>query len=390
MLLADIETAVRQDLFDPAGSASQRWANSDIDRAIDKAVDRYSQVYPNIVYSDMATQPYQRTYPYPTSWNTAYPVWWLERILYPLQAYGSQFAAPTTGLTANATSGTALGIGTYQYAVTFLTQGGETPPSPVVTVTTTSGNQALLLSSLPLGPSTPLLPGTATNTIIGRNLYRSLAGGSTLLLLATLQDNTTTSFSDNLADATLTGKPQPPTVNTSGVMLWPPRERDFAEYSNIFDSSNALAAGGNLGIQGAIGIGSGLTGTQAPSFTLNLSSAELPKDSSTVMRIFYATKQQLDSSGSTIPEVHRDIIILGAAAYAMEAYQIPTNDNFDFQDGSIHDRIDDTKIPTAWLAATQAKMSQFLTRLQEVKQQRDFAYGTRAHWGDIPVRWSRL
>jgi len=179
-------------------------------------------------------------------------------------------------------------------------------------------------------------------------------------------------------------------VNTSGVMLWPPSEREFAEYSNLFDSTTALAAGGNLGSQGSIGTGQSPTGTSAPSFTLKLSSAELPKDSTLTMRIFYATKHQLDANGSTIPEVHRDIIVLGACAYAMEAYQIPTNDNFDFQDGSVRDRVDDTKIPQAWLAATKAKMQQFEARLQEIKQQRDFAYGARVHWGDIPVRWPRL
>lgn len=389
MLLSDVETAVRLDLFDPIG-ANQRWQTSDIDRAIDKAIDRYSSYYPNIVYTDMSTQPYQRTYPYPTPWNAAYPVWWLERILYPLQAYGSQFAPPTVGMVATPATGIGLGIGSYSYAVTFLSQAGETPPSPLVTMTTTSGNQNGALSSIPLGPATTLLPGTATNTIIGRNVYRTLNGGSTLFLLATLQNNTATNYSDSLPDASLAGKPQPPTVNTSGVMLWPPYERDFAEYSNLFDSTTALAAGGNLGTQGAIGVGSGPTGTMSPSFTLSVSSLELPRDATYVMRIFYATKHQLDSTGSTIPEVHRDIITLGATAYAMEAYQVPTNDNFDFQDGAMHDRIDDTKIPLAWLAATQARMSQFLTRLQEIKQQRDFAYGARAHWGDVPVRWSRL
>ena len=390
MLLSDIETAVRQDLFDPLGASNQRWATSDIDRAIDRALDRYSSYYPNIVYTDMSTQPYQRTYPYPTPWNPAYPVWWLERVLYPLQAYGSQFALPTAGMVATPGAGAGLGIGSYSYAVTFLSQAGETPPSPLTTTTTTSGNQNVVLSSIPLSPGTTLLPGTATNMVIGRNVYRTLVGGSTLFLLATLQNNTTTSYSDSLPDTFLTGKPQPPMVNTSGVMLWPPYERDFAEYSNLFDSTTALAAGGNLGTQGAIGVGSSPTGTMAPSFTLHVSGAELPQDTSSVMRIFYATKHQLDSNSSTIPEVHRDIITLGATAYAMEAYQVPTNDNFDFQDGAMHDRIDDTKIPIAWLAATQARMAQFLTRLQEIKQQRDFAYGARAHWGDVPARWSRL
>jgi hypothetical protein len=390
MLLSDIETAVRADLFDPLGGSSQRWATSDLDRAIDKAVDRYSQYYPNIVYADLSSQPYQRTYPYPVSWNAAYPVWWIERILYPLQAYGSTFAPPSAGMSASPVSGSGLGTGIYQYAVTFLSQGGETPPSPLTQVTTTTGNQKVSLLSIPPGPNTTLLPGTATNMVIGRNLYRTPVGGSTLYLLATLQDNSTSSYSDTTADATLTSRPQPPAVNTSGVMLWPPFERNFAEYSNLFDSTASLAAGGNLGSQGAIGTGQGPTGTLAPSFTLTLASVELPQDTQQVLRVFYATKHQLDANGSTIPEVHRDIIVLGAAAYAMEAYQIPTNDNFDFQDGALHDRIDDTKIPLAWLAATKAKQDQFETRLQEVKQQRDFAYGARVHWGEIPTRWPRL
>ena len=110
MLLSDIENAVRQDLFDPAGS-SQRWATSDIDRAIDEAVDRYSQYYPNIVYADMHASPFQRTYPYPTPWNPAYPVWWIERILYPLQAYGSYFASPSGGMIATASGGSGVSGG---------------------------------------------------------------------------------------------------------------------------------------------------------------------------------------------------------------------------------------------------------------------------------------
>ena len=390
MLLSDIETALRQDLFDPLGGSSQRWLTSDLDRAIDKAVDRYSQYYPNIVYTDLATQPYQRTYPYPNPWNAAYPVWWLERILYPLQAYGSTFASPSTGMSANVVAGTGLNTGVYQYAVTFLTQGGETPPSPLVQATTSSGNQKVSLLSIPLGPTTTTLPGTATNTVIGRNLYRTLVGGSTLYQLTTLQDNSSNSYNDTTADTALAGRAQPPTVNTSGVMLWPPFERDFAEYSNLFDSTTSLATGGNLGNQGAIGTGQSPTGTMAPSFTLKLSGAELPQDTLQVIRVFYATKHQLDANGSTIPEVHRDILILGAAAYAMEAYQIPTNDNFDFQDGSLHDRVDDTKIPLSWLAATRAKRDQFEARLQEIKRQRDFAYGARLHWGDIPTRWPLL
>src|SRR5438067_7700820 len=202
MILADIETLVRDDLFDPAG-ASQRWATSDIDRAIDKAVERYTEYYPNIAWADMATEPYQRTYPYPTSWNLNYPVLWIERVLFPLQVYGSYFTPPGAGMAASAVSGSGLGIGAYQYAVTLLSQGGETTPSPVASVTTTSGNQKVNLSAIPLGPAQPNNPGIATNTVIGRNLYRSMVGGSTLYLVATIGDNTTTTYTDTTADSSL-------------------------------------------------------------------------------------------------------------------------------------------------------------------------------------------
>lgn len=389
MLLTDIETAVRQDLFDPAGS-NQRWQNSDVDRAIDKAVDRYSQYYPNIAYADMASQPFQRTYPYPQSWNAAYPVWWIERILFPLQAFGSTFASPLAGMTATVAAGSGLNVGNYQYAVTFLTPGGETPASPLVSISTTSGNQQVNLGTIPLSSTSTTVPGVAINSVTGRNLYRTQAGGSALALLATLADTTSASYSDVVPDSALVGRPAPPTVNTSGVMFWPPFEREFAEYSNLFDSTSALAAGGNQGLQGSVGEALSPESALTQSFTLKLSTAELPRDNSLVMRVFYATKHQLDSNGSTIPEVHRDIIISGATAYAMLAYQVPTNDNFDFQDGTVRDRIDDTKIPLAWLNAAQARLQQFEMRLQEVKSQRDFASASRVHWGDIAFRWARL
>lgn len=390
MLLSDLEAAVRTDLFDPPG-ANQRWANSDIDRAIDRAIDRYSAYYPNIAQADMQMQPFQRTYPYPNSFNNSrYPVLWIERVLYPLQVYGSQFTPPGFGPTGAVQAGAGLGIGQYQYAVSFLSQGGETTPSPVASVTTTSGNQKVALTAIPVANGQPSIPGIATNTVIGRNIYRTIVGSTALFYLATIPDNTTTTYMDTAPDSVLFGMPSPPTVNTSGVMFWPPIERSFNEYSNLFDSTAALAAGGNMGINGAIGPSAGPTGTLEPSFTLQLSSAELPKDNSLCMRVFYATKHQLDANGSTIPEIHRDIIALGAVGYCMDAYSIPTNDNFEFQDGGLRDKIDDTKIPIAWQAATAAKLAQFEARLVEIKQQRDFASSARIHWGDVGVRQHRL
>jgi len=387
MLLSDVETMVRQDLFDPGAA---RWATSDIDRAIDKAVDRYSQYYPNISQVDMQMEPYQRTYPYPTSWNASYPVLWIEKILYPLQVYETYYLPPSSAPSAARVAGAGLGIGTYQYLVTYLTQGGETTAGPSVSVTTNGGNQQVSLTNIPVAGNQLANPGVATNNVIGRAIYRTQVGGSTFYYLTVIPDNSTTTYTDNTPDALLVTTATPPMVNTSGVMVWPPYDRPFAEYSNMYDSNVALARGGNQGAMGQIGDAIGPTGTQQASFTLSLSPAELPKDNTLVMRVFYATKQQLDSSGSTIPEVHRDIIVLGACAYAMEAYQIPTNDNFDFQDGGLRDRINDSMIPLTWLKTAQYKMQQFERRLEEIKQQRDFASSARAHWGDIPYRYSRL
>lgn len=382
--LSQMEQYVLRDLFD---TGNARWQIADVDRALDRAVDRYSEYYPNIAEVDMATQPFQRTYPYPQSWNASYPVLWIEKILYPLQVYGSYFSPPSSAPSAAAASGSGLSTGVYQYLVTYLSQGGETPAGPSVSVSTTSGHDQVNLTNIPIGPNNPTLPGVATNYVIGRNIYRTAVGGNTFYYLVSIPDNTTTTYTDTTADASLNTAATPPTVNTSGVMIFPPRERDFAEYSNMFDSNTALAAGGNMGLMGAPGdSGQSPTGTSSPSFTLRLNPMELPKDNTLVMRVFYATKHQLDSNGSTFPEVHRDVIALGAAAYAIEAYQVPTNDNFDLQDGGLRDRIDDTAIPKAWLALAQEKQKQFMDRLKEIKEQRDFASSSVAHWGE-KQRW---
>jgi hypothetical protein len=354
MNLTDLENAVRQDLFDPAG-ANQRWQTSDIDRALDKAVDRYSAYAPNIVQVDMASVPGQRVYPFPSGMSPASGAWWVERVAYPLLAPGSTLTAPGTSPALAVGAGAGLGVGAYQYAVTFVTASGETTPGPVAGVTTTSGNQQVNLTSIPLGPAPAPSP---TVSVLARKLYRTNVGGSALLLLATLADNTTTSYHDSAGDGALGAAA--PTVNTAGQVVYPPIARAFSEQPNL--------------------------GT----FTLKLSDAELPVDGSLVLRVSFGTKHQLDANGSTIPEIHRDVIVLGACAYALLAYQVPTNDNFQFQDGEIHDRLDDSMIPKSWRQAGVDMLGRFVAMLEEVKLRRDFASAAVAQWGDVPARWQRL
>lgn len=107
---------------------------------------------------------------------------------------------PATAPTATAAAGTALGVGTYRYTVTFVGASGESPGLSEATVTTTAGNQAVNLATIPTGPS-----GTTS-----RNLYRTTVGGAsgTEGFLAALNDNTTATFADTTPDSKL-GAPVP-------------------------------------------------------------------------------------------------------------------------------------------------------------------------------------
>ena len=99
-------------------------------------------------------------------------------------------AAPAGALIAS----TNLGIGAYKYAVTLVDALGESTPGAQLTITTTSANQGVSLTSIPLGPA-PLTT--------ARKIYRTVVGGAQLKLLTTLNDNTTTTFSDTTVDGSL-------------------------------------------------------------------------------------------------------------------------------------------------------------------------------------------
>lgn len=99
-----------------------------------------------------------------------------------------------------------LSNGGYRYIVTFVTADGETEGgdiSAAVTVADNSANGQVALSSIPLGGS----------AVTARKIYRTVADGSNYLLLATISDNTTSTYNDNIADGSLGATA--PTVNTT-------------------------------------------------------------------------------------------------------------------------------------------------------------------------------
>lgn len=118
-------------------------------------------------------------------------------------------AAPTVALVSPAVAGN-VDNGAHRYLATFVTADGETQAgtaSSVVTVADKTVNGKVLVSGIPLGGS----------AVTARKLYRTLAGGSTYYLLATIADNGTTSYTDNIADASLGAGA--PSTNTTGDPL---------------------------------------------------------------------------------------------------------------------------------------------------------------------------
>lgn len=89
-----------------------------------------------------------------------------------------------------------LSNGAYRYRLTFVTADGETDGgdiSAAVTVSNNTLNGRVSVTNIPIGGS----------RVTSRKLYRTVAGGSTYLLLETIANNTATTYTDNVADAAL-------------------------------------------------------------------------------------------------------------------------------------------------------------------------------------------
>lgn len=137
--------------------------------------------------------------------------------------------APLESVTASAGN---LSNGDYYYRVAFGTADGEmSAPSPASTVATTStGNQQVALTSIPTGAA----------GVTKRFIYRTKVDGSEYYLLATINDNTTTTYNDNIADTALVDlMPQPAISNfTRGDVYYRnrlfPTTADLTTTNNIF------------------------------------------------------------------------------------------------------------------------------------------------------------
>lgn len=108
--------------------------------------------------------------------------------------YNLGIAAPSTAPTA-ATGGAGALTGAYSYKITFYnsTLGHESNPSSASNTYTASSEQISLTS----------IPVSTDFQVNKRRIYRTATGGAVWLWLTDINDNTTTSYTDNAADSTL-------------------------------------------------------------------------------------------------------------------------------------------------------------------------------------------
>lgn len=115
-----------------------------------------------------------------------------------------------------ATVGGSMGVGAYTYKVTFVNKyATESNAGPLsATITTSSSNKTTSLTSLPISNDP---------NVIARKIYRTVAGGTVWLLLATVNDNITTTYTDSLADGSLSVITAPQSGDFSNDFSPPPK-----------------------------------------------------------------------------------------------------------------------------------------------------------------------
>lgn len=86
-----------------------------------------------------------------------------------------------------------IGVGTYKYVVTYTTADGETTPSSERTEVSSDPDRKWLVQ----------IPTSSDSRVTGRKLYRTVAGGSTLKLTKTISNNSDTSVWDDTGDGSL-------------------------------------------------------------------------------------------------------------------------------------------------------------------------------------------
>jgi hypothetical protein len=151
-----------------------------------------------------------------------------------LTSIGLEFTLvdPPTASTASLVSTSSGNVtnGSHNYHVTFVTATGETSLGTTSnTVIVDASHKQVTLSNIPIGPS----------SVTQRKLYRSDAGGTGYYFLATLGNNTETTYTDNIADASLGTSNAWNQLNTTGGKI-----TVDGSSAGILTASSTIALGG--------------------------------------------------------------------------------------------------------------------------------------------------
>lgn len=87
----------------------------------------------------------------------------------------------------------AMGAGTYRYLITFLNHntGSRSNPNPTANSVTIGASRQVQLTNIPV---------SSDSQVTRREIYRTSANGARFFRIGTINDNTTTTFNDNIVD----------------------------------------------------------------------------------------------------------------------------------------------------------------------------------------------
>lgn len=127
---------------------------------------------------------------------------------------------PTAPTVATGAAGTLTG--SYEYVITFVTAAGETLQGPDSAAVSPSAQQ-VTLTNIPVG-------GVGTTA---RRIYRDKNGSGVYRRVGEITNNTATTFTDNVPDATVAGNPQAPTTNTASAISVPAQAEETGAQGNV-------------------------------------------------------------------------------------------------------------------------------------------------------------
>lgn len=157
-----------------------------------------------------------------------------------------------TALVATADAATGVLDGTYEYVVTFYTDGGgETLPSPDSLAVTVSSKK-VDLSEIPLGG-----PGTAY-----RIIYR-MQDGDTWRRLVIIPDNTTTTYLDNTSEDDAFLLINPPTISTAEQIVLTAQSDDAGVDYNVGVGTITVLTDAPDGVTGVTNVDAFTGGTES-------------------------------------------------------------------------------------------------------------------------------